>query len=311
MRSGAAVVSAVAPGFAIALGDEAGPGGRWHPGLAVLRGPPREALFPDARPAGSAGPFSLFRAPGRLVGAASLVPDGSLEAETRRLYATLLEHTRGLHLCRIWNYVPGINAPGPDGVENYRAFSAGRSRAFEAALGPGFAARLPAASAVGATEGRLSVLFVASERPVRHAENALQVPAYEYPPDYGPRAPSFARATLVDDPDGSRDGFISGTAAIRGHRTMDPGDTLAQLRCTIENLREISRACGFGDDLAAGRARLRHAKAYLRHARDLEAVAAELDAEFRGPRDHVTFLEAGICRACLEVEIEVSVFGVR
>jgi chorismate lyase/3-hydroxybenzoate synthase len=134
------------------------------------------------------------------------------------------------------------------------------------------------------------------------------MPAYDYPGEHGPRAPSFARATVVPGAGGDAV-FISGTAAIRGHATVAPDEVRPQLACTLDNLREISRACGLGPDLDAGGGSTRHFKVYLRHAADQPVVAAILQEQLLADRDRVTYLQADICRARLLVEIEASLFG--
>src|SRR6185295_16228459 len=154
---------------------------------------------------------------------------------------------RGHHLYRIWNYVPGINTL-TDGFENYRAFCQGRSLAFEAEAGAGFPRVLPAASGVGTHDGCLSVVFVAGSAVPRHVENPEQVPAYRYPAEHGPRAPSFSRATVVQIGD-RRFTFISGTSAIKGHATVAPDALLDQLDCTLDNLRLVSKEAGSGENL--------------------------------------------------------------
>ncbi len=279
-------------------------------GLPVIAGEPCESLFPSAVPAGRAGDFALYQAGDWLLGHAQAQPGEELESATLRLYAGLVGASRGRHLCRIWNYVPGINACRDDGLENYQAFSRARSLAFERAMGAEFKRWLPSASAVGSNDGRFAVVFAANRATPQHRENPRQVPAYEYPLQYGPRAPSFARATIVPRADGRRDVFISGTSAITGHATIAPGDTPAQTRCTLANLREISRACDLGDDLGAGRSLTRHVKIYLRDAADQTNVAAEMDASLIRPGDVVSYLVADICRAALNVEVEVTLFGV-
>lgn len=279
---------------------------RFDPGLPVLAGEAVEELFAGAVATDERGCFALFRHPDWDLGVASLdiESSGGHDGAARRIYRDLFAAARGLHLARVWNYVPGINAPGPDGLENYRAFCRGRSLAFEEFFGAGFQQFLPAASAVGCADGRLTVAFAATTEHPRHCENPLQVPAYRYPGEYGPRAPSFARATVV--PLRGREAvFISGTAAIRGHATIAPESTLEQLDCTLENLRAISRVCGLGDDLAAGR-RTRHFKVYLRHAEDYAPVAALLDGRFFRTEDDVSYVLADICRANLKVEIEAT-----
>lgn len=295
------------PGLDIALQGRRG--AHLEPGVAVLGGDRTEALFGAARAIGQRGPMALFRAEGWLLGAASVAVTPGLEEVTHALYTSLLAATAGWHLARIWNYVPALNAANAAGQENYQQFCRGRARAFEAYHGTGFTARLPAASAVGSEAARLTVVFAACPAPPRHVENPLQVPAYAYPPEYGPRAPSFARATVVAGP-ANHTIFISGTAAIRGHATIAPDSLPAQLACTLENLRGIAAACGLGADLARDGAATRHFKIYLRRAGDRAEVAERLEAGLLQDRDRVTYLRADLCRAPLLVEIEASLFGV-
>src|SRR4051812_16306051 len=145
-----------------------------------------------------------------------------LESAAREVYGRVFAATRTLKLYRIWNYVPQINRVD-DGLENYRRFFRGRSHAFEEHFGHGFQYQLPAASAVGALNGPLAVAFLAGQANPRHFENPRQVPAFEYPPAYGPRPPSFSRATLIRTA-AEQELFVSGTAAIRGHATVSTQD---------------------------------------------------------------------------------------
>ncbi|SDS13223.1 hypothetical protein [Opitutus sp. GAS368] len=279
-------------------------------GVPVLAGEAVENLFGPAQSAGRHGAFGLFQADGWLLGIASVPFTSGLEAASHRLYTDLFGATQGRHLARIWNYVPAINEAGPGGLENYRHFCRGRSLAFEAHFGRGFNARLPSASAVGCHPETLTVAFAACPDQPRHVENPLQVAAYDYPGAYGPRAPSFARATVATGPAGTTV-FISGTAAIRGHATIAPDSTLLQLECTLENLQGIATACGLGPGLAAGPAATRHFKVYVRHAADQPMVAAILAERLLVDGDRVSYLQADICRSALRVEIEASLFGVR
>lgn len=286
----------------IALGQE-----RFDPGLPILGGRPVENLFGEGGRWSSAGSVALLHLPDWLLGIASVevAAHGGHDGTSHRIYADLLQAVHGLPLARIWNYVPDINALGPDGLENYGAFCRGRSLAFEDFYGAKFRQFLPAASAVGCEDRRLTVVFAATRERPRHFENPLQMPAYHYPQEYGPRPPSFARATTVPRPGGEPAIFVSGTAAIRGHKTVAPESTAAQLACTLENFREISRVCGLGDDLAAER-RNRHFKVYLRHAADFATVQPLLDAQWFRPGDQVSYVRANICRAQLNVEIEAT-----
>ena len=136
-------------------------------------------------------------------------------------------------------------------------------------------------------------------------ENPLQVPAYDYPREFGSRAPSFARATIVTNGEQPTI-FVPGTSAIRGHATVAPDNTRQQLNCTLENLSELSAACGLGPQLDAGLGVTRHFKVYVRHADDQPWVAAALEERLLQLGDLVSYLQADICRAQLNVEIEAT-----
>jgi chorismate lyase/3-hydroxybenzoate synthase len=280
-------------------------GGAGRVGVPVLAGSDVEALFSPGRSIERAGAFTVYEAGEWRIGAASLAVDADLEEATCGLYRDLFSATASWHLARVWNYVPAINQAGPGGLENYRIFCRGRSLAFEGHHGRGYKALLPAASAVGCKTRQLTVVFAARRSLPRHVENPLQVPAYDYPADYGPRAPSFARATVVGSAS-SPALFVSGTAAIRGHVTVAPGDTLRQVETTLENLFSISEACGLGRTLTVPGAARRHVKVYLRFPEDLSGVRAKLERVLLREDDVVSYLHADICRQALNVEIELS-----
>lgn len=281
----------------------------FNAGLPVLAGEEIEELFSGAAPAPRSGDVALFEKQDWRLGVAAAPCESGLEAATRSLYDAVLRAARGWNLARIWNYVPSINDRGPGGMENYMVFCRARSLAFEEAFGTGFKEALPSASAVGTASGVLTVVFAASAVRPLHFENPLQVPAYEYPNEYGPRAPSFARATVVPVGNGAAV-FISGTAAIRGHSTVAPDSTPDQLDYALENLSGISEACGLGQWLDEGGISSRHFKVYLRSPDDLPYVSAALGKRLVPERDHVSYLHADLCRSALKVEIEASLFGV-
>jgi hypothetical protein len=300
------VASSPLPPLRISIGSE-----RYasiDPGLPLIAGLTREHLFDHLRPESRQGAVRVYRDDHWLAGAASVSVEDGLEAATHALYREILGICGGLALARIWNYVPAINAIGPGGLENYRAFCSGRSLAFEEHLGSEFKIHLPAASAVGSRSDRLTVVFAASRAPTRHVENPLQVPAYDYPCEYGPRSPSFARATLTGEA-GSDAVFVSGTSAVRGHATVAPDSTPAQLDCTLENLRELSLACGLDADLGASRGYRRYFKVYLRHVDDQPEVETALTKRLLRAGDEVSYVHSDICRAALNVEIEATLFA--
>jgi enamine deaminase RidA (YjgF/YER057c/UK114 family) len=272
--------------------------------LPVLAGGGAETVLADASEPVNREGFTLYERGQWTAGFAVTAPGSELEPAAGDLYRRLFAATPGLHLYRIWNYVPRINCVA-DGLENYQRFCRGRSVAFEERFGGGFQRMLPSASAVGMAEGPLAVAFLAGRKAPRHFENPRQTPAFEYPPKYGPRPPSFSRATAVKSA-GERHVFISGTAAIRGHATVADRDLDGQLACTLENLDVIGQATGAGPGLGRGGAWRRTFKVFLRDPAHLGPARARLDRDLLRSGDAVSYMRADICRSDLLVEIEAT-----
>ena len=213
--------------------------------------------------------------------------------------------TGGWTICRIWNYVPRINSE-TTGLENYRRFNLGRWQAYRDVYGGQLHEHLAAGSAVGVGDGALATAFLATRGGVEVIENPEQVPAWRYPEIYGPKAPSFARAAIAGV-NGSRRGWISGTASIKGHESVAPGDPMQQLEITLDNLRLVLGRMGFPPlNDAAGD--MRHElKVYLRDPGHLDSARHRLLPRGIGVGGiDPIFLQAEICRRELEVEIEVA-----
>lgn len=211
----------------------------------------------------------------------------------------LLQQSGFTHLWRVWNFVSHINAPDVNGLETYRAFNQGRAAAFAHFFDRDEQAtrQMPAATAVGCQGEGIYVHFLAGRQPARHIENPRQQPAYHYPAEYGPRPPSFARASAVTLP-GQQMLFISGTASIIGHSTVHVGDLAAQCRTTVENLRIVADCAG------RSLQQLGHFKVYVRHAHDVSAVRALLQPLLGVAEEQLACFVADICRQNLLVEVE-------
>lgn len=241
--------------------------------------------------------FFLTESHGSLAGVAVADPAEDPYAAALRLYSGALARLGGSQLYRVWNYVPQINHEN-NGLENYRAFNAGRHQAFLAAYGQEFAHRLPAASALGTTGDRLAVCFLAGPGPARHVENPTQVPAFQYPAEHGPTPPSFARGTTVSH-SGGRTWYLSGTASIKGHASC--GASLAgQARLTFDNVRLMFQHM----DLPPGASG--PWKVFLRHRHDLAPAMDAFHKTFPEAADQAIFLEADICRSSLLLEVEAT-----
>lgn len=202
---------------------------------------------------------------------------------------------------RVWIYMGGITR-GEGDDERYRQFTLGRHRALS--LKPDFERNLPAATAIGTHGEGLTIYFLAAPTAGIQIENPRQVSAFHYPRAYGPRSPSFSRATLKRWAEGAHL-YVSGTASIVGHESRHPGDPALQLEEIAHNLRELVQgaldrhptARSFNECRALG------LKLYLRQRHLLAGLRQQLPRLF-GADTPILCLEGDICRDELLVEVE-------
>jgi chorismate lyase / 3-hydroxybenzoate synthase len=223
---------------------------------------------------------------------------------SEEIYSRLLQAVDSCgfpHLLRVWNLMQGINAKQGE-LERYRQFCVGRHEAFAKFHLP-LEERYPSASAVGSLEEGLRVYCLAARDPGLTIENPKQVSAYRYPPMYGPKSPSFSRA-LVKKWGNSSCLFLSGTASITGHETRHVGRLAAQTEEALSNLTTLVRAAArtSGEDFNLA-PRTTTLKAFIRRPSDYPVVRGLLERHL-GPRVHVLYLMADLCRSELLFEIE-------
>lgn len=201
------------------------------------------------------------------------------------------------HLLRIWNYLPRINH-GNDDNERYKQFCLGRHEAFNRYQQHHY----PAATAIGHSGGDIVIYLIASRQAIpQHFENPRQLSAFRYPREYGPKSPSFARASILQSRDG-RQLYISGTASIHGHQSQHPGNFHGQVDVTCENIATLLQHVASQLRLAAT-PNLELLKIYLRTPQSLAAAEAAIERHF-GPEVPALFLQGDICRQELLVEID-------
>lgn len=235
------------------------------------------------------------------VGADKTPLQQATESAYRQVFA-LLDTLHYPYLFRFWNYIADINAHS-FGLERYRQFNLGRQDAF-LAHGRDVAGNAPAACALGSARGPLRIAFLAGRALPLSIENPRQISACQYPQEYGPRSPTFARASLVRLPQEELL-FVSGTASIVGHASLHPGDVLAQTGETMANIEAVlAEANPLASQPVFNLAMLDY-KVYLRRPADLTLIRGELERIVSAPPKAV-YLQADICREDLLLEIEAT-----
>lgn len=247
------------------------------------------ALHVPLRQLGAEPLVEVLESEDLLFGAIRAEEDRPLEAISRETYARLICRVREAgypYFVRMWNFVGGINEI--EERERYQLFCAGRHDAFIAA-GYHHDVDLPSASAVGMRGRGLITYFLAARDAGVQVENPRQVAAYNYPPQYGPKSPSFSRATVWRDTV-----FVSGTSSVVGHETVHAGHVQAQVAETVRNVEAVLARTGRSLSNVVA------AKTYVRNAADSALIASRLADVF--PVN--LYLEADICRKDLLLEIE-------
>ena len=240
-----------------------------------------------------------------LAGAISLdeKAGATLDVTTELAYRQLLHDTRELgfpYLWRVWNFFPDINEEEA-GLERYRRFCVGRHQAVEASL-QDFPSALPAGTAVGTRSGPLQIYFLAGARPASHLGNPRQMNPYEYPREYGPRSPAFARATLCGSESGPQL-FIAGTASVVGHASRHADRPKEQTQEMVHNLRTL---IAYADSMEPKGIRTSHRAIYKVYVRNPDQLISVRQA-LRDPllsSSQILLLQGDLCRRELLVEIE-------
>lgn len=202
---------------------------------------------------------------------------------------------------RVWIYMADITR-GEGDDERYRQFSLGRHRALS--LKPGFEQNLPAATAIGTHGEGLLIYFLAGKEPGVQVENPRQVSAFFYPREYGPRSPSFSRATFKRWGEAAHL-YVSGTASIVGYASQHQGDAALQLGEVSNNIRALihNALAQHLPGRTEAECQPLGLKLYLRE-RGLLPQLAPLIPQLFGRGTPLICMEGDICRRDLLLEVE-------
>ncbi len=201
------------------------------------------------------------------------------------------------HLLRVWNYFDAINRGAGDD-ERYKQFCVGRA----SGLGPWAEDGYPAATVIGRRDGdpTLQIYWLSSRVAGIPLENPRQTTPHRYPRQYGPRAPQFSRAMLIE----YQLVAISGTASIVGHASHHPGNLDSQVEEVVENIGSVLRkAAAAAPSIPPRLGAHSHLKIYLRDAAAAPAVDKKLRELLPAATPRI-ILAGDICRTDLLVEAD-------
>lgn len=229
----------------------------------------------------------------------------------------LLDRWDDHHPVRLWNFIPGILEPLDGEPHRYMAFNAGRFRAFRRWREEALAKTVPTATGVGREGDTLSIHCLSAASPGTPVENPRQISAYNYSKKYGVLPPCFARATRIEEADGSARLFVGGTASVRGEDSLHEDDLRGQLAETFLNLATLISAAVDSEggtalamepapaspELGLLLSHYRELRVYHPRPEDLPVIAEAVERRFSQVTE-VEYVQADLCRPELSVEIE-------
>lgn len=205
------------------------------------------------------------------------------------------------NISRIWNQIPNINAYSGE-KERYTKFCHGRAESFQKNENI-----YPAATGIGCRGESLCIYLISTSRNInKYIENPNQTPAYKYPPKYGIKSPSFARAAYADNGSGTGMLYISGTASILGSETVHIGDVGKQCETTIDNIGTLisgTNLNSYGIEKSFTLENIDCIKVYIKNDEDFETIRNICSKAFSNNKS-IVYLKADVCRNDLLVEIE-------
>lgn len=215
-------------------------------------------------------------------------------------------------IVRQWNYIGHITGM-TKGTQHYQTFNDARGNFYKGSdwTTNGY----PAATGIGMSVQRAIVSFVAispldKEILIKPLDNSLQTAAHAYSEkvlicstdNERHATPKFERAKIIMN-ESMGVCFISGTAAIRGEQSMNSLDCTLQTRQTLENIQYlISNENLKNNNINRKVSNPSLLRVYVKNKKDMETVRTEVQEHW--PETPTLYLEAGICREELLVEIE-------
>ncbi len=213
------------------------------------------------------------------------------------------------NIVRQWNYIGRITEIAEQ-AQNYQAFNDTRARFYEKTL---WQAGYPAATGIGMSCNGVvvSLVAVATNPSVKICpiDNPLQIPAFAYSAEQligqssAPKlTPKFERAKVVQTQSGSIC-YVSGTAAIRGEKSMTNVNAAQQTLQTIENIERLISADNLTrQGVADTQLNLSGLRIYLKHWDDFGEIREVVNTHWANIP--AVYLQADVCREELLLEIE-------
>ena len=199
-----------------------------------------------------------------------------------------------MRIIKIWHYFPQLLKKYDNKKTNYALLCESREVVYKKYFKN---QNYPAATAIGISGNKILMYFLASScDKYETIENKRQVSSYMYPQDIFQEKPMFSRAvSFFDIDDGKEKIFISGTASIKGYKSMHALDLKSQFDEALRNYQTFIKV----ENNKTNISRIYVSKL---QNKDVPWIIDKLDKTF-GTNNYV-LLKGDICREELLIELE-------
>ena len=199
-----------------------------------------------------------------------------------------------MRIIKIWHYFPQLLKKYENKKTNYSLLCESREIVYKKYFKN---QNYPAATAIGIGGNKILMYFLASFcDKYETIENKRQVSSYMYPQDIFQEKPMFSRAvSFFDIDDGTEKIFISGTASIKGYKSMHSLNLNAQFDEALRNYETFIKV----ENNKTNVSRIYASKI---QNKDLPWLKDKLDKTFGA--DKYVLLRGDICREELIIELE-------
>ena len=211
-------------------------------------------------------------------------------------YNSLFEITKNdkMEIVKIWHFIPELLSKYNNDKTNYSLLCEAREKVYKDYF---HNFNFPAATAIGIKGKKILIYFFAGKfSKYKAIENKRQVSSYLYPQQIFKERPMFSRAVSFDNlKNGVSKIFISGTASIKGYKSMHSLDLKEQLNEALKNYRTFINLNNNSSNIS---------RIYITNIKDEDKLWIQQKLEKVFGMNRFIIVKGDICRKELIIEVE-------
>jgi len=243
--------------------------------------------------------FYISKSENYLFGSTIIDMNESYKNNKRKIinaYNTLFEIAKleKMEIVKIWHFIPELLSKYNNDKTNYSLLCESREIVYKEYFNN---FNFPAATAIGIKGKKILIYFFAGKfSKYKVIENKRQVSSYLYPQQIFKEKPMFSRAVSFDNfRSGVSKIFISGTASIKGYKSMHSLNLKEQLNEALKN---------YGTFISLNNNSSNVSRIYITNINDEDKLWIQQKLEKVFGVDRFIIVKGDICRKELIIEVE-------